>query len=311
MKTKHWLVAAIICYSLFPRIVQGQCSNTIQTVSYSNTVTGSGTTGTPYTFTFPKFDGSQGTLLQVNVTAILSLSFDYNVENRYNTDPVTFKLKVNRYDEITSSSLLDPLGYGRVFPSPSPSSWYGNFELQPNDGVNGSGTDFNDPAAMALLNNATIINEDLSNTADFMGSGNVTFEYATTTGPTLNVSGTEFISMVQDKVTFRITYTYCDNIVMAPGPSRIRPEEREEVKKHLTPNPSSTGNFTIYFSNKVRGDWQVEVFGPSGQLVNRKLFYNSLNANVHSNEKLPSGIYIVKATNLKSHEGFIERLVVR
>ena len=66
----------------------------------------------------------------------------------------------------------------------------------------------------------------------------------------------------------------------------------------------------MQFHNSIRGDWQVEVFNSAGQLINQKRFNNTLKADINNNN-LTKGIYIIKATNVKSRESFLERLLIK
>ncbi len=67
--------------------------------------------------------------------------------------------------------MLDPLSWDTVLPRPSNLFWYNNI-LGPSDGVNGSGGDFHS-VTLSMTNQDTIIKAHLSNTADFIGIGNV------------------------------------------------------------------------------------------------------------------------------------------
>lgn len=301
MKTRGWLVAVILCSSVPGNFLKAQCG-TLHTVTYDTTVSGSGTTNNPYTFSFPKLPASAGTFVSAHVASVITLTYGFTVEN---SDPVphsNLRVRVTREDDI-SGPLITPDLYEYFSPNFT-------FNVGASDGVTGSGTDFATQPPVNLRNNDTAFSI-VSNSSDFVGNDSVSFDYATSMGYSVSNGSASVLPQVTDQVTFSITYTYCDNIVLNPGPPRVRPSEREEIKKRLTPNPSNTGNFTVYFSSKTRGDWQVELFNTNGQLVTRKLFYNALDANVHNDKKLPRGIYIVKATNLKSHEGFVERLVVK
>lgn len=301
MKTRGWLVAAILSISV-PVYTMAQCGGTIQTITYDTTVSGNGITNTPYRFTFPKLPASAGTLMSVHLASVITLTYGYSVEN---SDPVpraNLRVRINRSDEITSP-FITPDPYDYLSPNYT-------HNIGASDGVTGSGPDFQVQPPLHLRNGDTAFSE-VSYSADFIGNDSVWFDYATSLGYSVANGSASVLPQATDEVKFSITYTYCDNIMLAPGATRIRREQADAIKNRIAPNPSHTGNFTIYFDKKTRGDWQVELYSTGGQLVNRKLFYNALNANVNNDKKLERGVYIVKALNLKSREGFVERLVVK
>ncbi len=119
-----------------------------------------------------------------------------------------------------------------------------------------------------------------------------------------------------DEIKFSITYVYCSSAILSLEtlPDRIKKKKEEQSANkneiRLFPNPSQGTDVTVEFNNK-RGDWQVEVFSVSGQLINRSLHYNSALAKIKFGRQLASGMYIFRATNMKSQEKFVERLIVK
>jgi hypothetical protein len=311
MKTRGWLVAAILS-TVVPFYGISQCG-TSHTISYDTTITGNGINDDPYVFTFPQFNPSLGTLTNVDINTKLTLQYNYTVEN---DNPVssTFRFKVTRFDDIYSPALgpSEPLQYQRTFPNSlsaqTPANYYTHV-LAANDGVAGSGSDFAQ-ASLTLVNQSNII-VHAANTAPFMGTGNVAFDYYTYTLGGAPNSFT-FSPTVTDQITFSIKYTYCDNILLnnAERERLTRSTGRIIFNHKLYPNPSSSGNYTVQFNNATRSDWQIETFSSTGQLLSRKKYSNTLRADVTDNQ-LPKGIYIIKATNLKSQENFTERLLVK
>jgi hypothetical protein len=298
MKTRGWLVAAILSCAIAPFNLNAQCG-TIQTVTYDTVITGIGASEDPYIFTFPLFNTSLGTLTDVNVSSVVTVNYNYDIENTVSS-PTTFRLKITRADDIVSALLPGGgLSYTRTFPTtalnPQNSTNYFSHLLAGTDNISGSGADYSD-SSLILLNNTTIINEP-ANTANFIGTGTTSFEYYSSLGNyTLNASNVLFNPSASDQITLSVTYT-------------ARPAENQIINNLLYPNPSADGNFLLKFHNQKRGDWQVEIFNAAGQLISRKEYHNSLSAQV--NNKLAKGIYIIKATNIPSHENFIERLIVK
>lgn len=375
----------------------GQCSNTIEEISYDTTVSGIGSTNTPYVFTFPKFDSETGTLTEVKLTSVLTLSYQYDIENTL-ASAQNHRLRLSRYDDISSDALMFPVGSALQIPQHP--LWYNN-NLAASDGLPGSGFDFRSVAPFFLQDNDTIIDEPLSNTADFLGPGTVSFDYNTSMSLTRSpVSGAQITNDgASDEITFRITYTYCSNIVLAsditsftarkkgerveiswstanhrngvkyelvksrdgktftsvtqfgpllsnpfhsydynyfPQPGergnlvfRIKmtdengavkysslrvvnlgnPETRSGIR--LLPNPAYGGDITLVLHNSQRSDWQVEIFNAAGQLMARKTYNNALVARLGADHRFSRGLYLVKATDLKTRQSHTERLIVK
>lgn len=208
MKTMNWLVLAGSVLML-PFTGMAQCSN-IQHVTLDTTVIGFGATGdTPFEFTFPQFDSNLGTLTEVKLSSQVSLSFHYDIENAL-PGPKDHQIRLERYDDISSPLLSSPISSSYVSP-------WRHHNLQGSDGVTGSGDDFMSIPPFYVVNNYTIIDETLYNTADFIGIGNVSFSYATAMFRTTNPATGAIISndASSDRITFTVDYTYCSNILLA------------------------------------------------------------------------------------------------
>ncbi len=312
MKTTGWLVALMLC-ALVPYYGTSQCG-TIQTVTYDTTITGSGNNEDPFEFTFPQFNSAEGTLTNVNITATVSLHYDYDVENSTNTTNL-YRQRLTRFDNIYSSVLSSEeeleLGFLRNFPTNPPPNQYYSHTLAANDADPGTGSDYAQNS-LQILNNYTVFNVDVG-VANFLGIGNVTLEYFTTTERAVIQQGPVVANNnITDEITVSITYTYCDNILLDPDntPRVTRNPQINEWKNKLFPNPSINGNFSLQFHDSKRSDWQIDIFNSTGQLVSQKKYNNTLRAEVNNNQ-LAKGIYIIKVTNLKSQEIFSERLLVK
>ncbi len=313
MKTRFWLVAAIYCL-IAPFSVFGQCTD-IQTATHTVTINGSGSTfDDPHVFYFPRFNPDGGTLMDVNIDVEVDLSYNYTVENQ-ESSPKTFRLKVQRFDDIYSPAFSGSVGNNNMFPNsnmtPQNATNYYSHPIQGNDGNTGTGSDFAE-SSLQLYNNHSFGGS--VPVVNFMGTGNIPFEYYTTIfTTTINGSGTNFHSTATDAITITLTYTYCNNISMAAGNNRppLRPVNNSAIKNRLYPNPSPNGNFNLQFHDANRGDWKVEILNSSGQLISRHNFQNVSIANINTDNRLSKGIYLVRATNIKSRDTFIERLLVK
>jgi hypothetical protein len=182
-----------------------QCSSP-STESYDTTVTGSGNDF--YNFTFPKFNPVTGTLTEVNVDATITLIYGFQLENN-GVGPVNnYRVRLTRNDDVSSDDLLTPL-------SNEQQNNYGPFSMTGTDNVAGSGTDFITRGPLYAMNQQEIKNT-VYNTANFMGAGQVNFDYASTSFASLIGSASvSYTGSVQDEVTFKITYNYCPAIVLA------------------------------------------------------------------------------------------------
>ena len=369
-----------------------QCSNAVQTITYDTSVTGIGSTIDPYSFTFPKFDGSLGTLTEVRLASVVSLTYEYNIENTLSSAR-THALRLQRLDEISGASLMLPISAEYAAP-------WKYHSLAASDGVTGSGSDFLSVPSYHLRNNDTLLNETIFNTADYIGSGTVVFDYSTMMLRTSNPASGAYITndAASDDIRFSITYVYCSNVILSSNitsfvaqkkeesihlswfsrneqpntrfellkstdgkefvsvasgsaitrlPSgkftfryiphqresgklifRIREREQNGVSRysnlkvvdigndqhrqqiHLVPNPSRAGAATIIFDHQQRGDWQVELYTMSGQLIGRKNFDNALTGRVPSNTQLSPGMYVLRAVNTQTKESFTEKMTV-
>lgn len=164
----------------------------------------------PFNFTVPMFDGTEGTLTEVRFMAVVTLSYSFHIENN-SSNPInqTSRVRINRYDEITSSALSQPVTSDYISPQQV-------FSLGPSDGVPGSGLDYQERPPIYILDQDTVINETF-NAANFIGGGSVSFSYASEVGylltGNLDVSvGTQ----AYDEMKFIVSYTYCSQIPLAP-----------------------------------------------------------------------------------------------
>ncbi len=186
---------------------QAQCDvNNLSTLSYDTTVNAFG--NSLYSFTFPQFDPTLGTLTEVKINTKVTLVYSFSLENGEINPVSNYRVKVFRDDEISSNALMSPL-------TNSYQKQYGYFPLGGSDGVPDSGPDYTQQGPLYVLNKKDI-NYTLSNTADFFGSGTVMFDYTTSTYSAAQGSiNNNLNGSAQDEVNFNITYTYCPQIILA------------------------------------------------------------------------------------------------
>ena len=198
--------AILPLFLLTAYIGKAQCANQLNTLSYDTTVNATG--NSLYTFTFPKFDPTLGTLTEVHIDTKVTLVYNFSLENGEATTVSNYRVKVYRDDEINSADLLTPL-------TNSYQKQYGYYTLAGTDGIPNSGPDYTQQGPLFVMNQQ-IINYTVYNTADFMGSGAATFDYATSTYSAAQGSiNNKLVGSAQDMVNFKISYTYCPQMVLA------------------------------------------------------------------------------------------------
>jgi hypothetical protein len=161
-----------------------------------------------YTFTFPRFNPTLGTLLEVDITTNITLIYNFKLENG-EANPVTnYRVKVFRDDEINSTALIDPL-------TSSYQKQYGYYSLAGSDGIPNSGPDFTQQGPLYVMNQKSTT-YTVYNTADFLVNDSVLFDYTTSTYSAAQGSiNNNLEGSAQDAVNFKITYMYCPQVVLA------------------------------------------------------------------------------------------------
>jgi hypothetical protein len=218
-------IALLTCSILLPFLGMTQCG-TIHTLSYDTTVNGIGGTDNPYDLSFPKFNGGMGTLLDVKIISVLTVNYQYDIENSLNVAKI-HKLRINRSDEISSSALAADII--NDYSVPASPGWMLH-SLSASDGVPGSGDDFDAIPPFALVDHDTIINQSAAAPVNFLGSGNITFNYSSSMSRTSNPSSGADItnSVATDEVKFILQYVYCDNILLASDITSFSASKKED-----------------------------------------------------------------------------------
>lgn len=182
-----------------------QCAGTLQYITYDTTVTGGG--NAVYNFKFPKFAAVSGTLMEVRLRSEVTLSFGFEVENNGGATISGYHVRVDRNDIITSDALPTPVD--TTFPRKT----YGPFSLAPSNGVPQSGFDYYIEPAGYILNHS-IIQRSVYNTADYLGTGDVSFQYSSNSFTIAPVSPSTLASST-DTISFSITYVICPMMSLA------------------------------------------------------------------------------------------------
>ena len=206
MKSIYSLVAGILLCAIPASRIKAQCvtGTTINMITYDSVVVGVG--NAPYLFRVPKFDPALGTLTEVRIQSVVSLSYEFELENR-DAAGRSIKHSLLRYDDIYSEALIDPIS------RPAHMFEFGPFRLSAADNVVGAGPDYVKRGPVAVWTNDTLVNETVSNTADFMGTGDVEFEYYTSAGASF--TGTpSYNGAITDVIKFNVSYVYCTTMFL-------------------------------------------------------------------------------------------------
>lgn len=248
---------------MFRLQVTAQCVE--NTLAYDTTVTGTGTQSEPYQFTFPKFDAATGTLISVKVISIVTLSYSYTIENLDVNAGKSYGVKINR-DDLITSSVAPAEGLEYTYTGPKQT-----IPLAAADATPGSGPDFRNVPPKYILNKDTAINAVLYNTSDFMGLGDVSFEYSSDVGAT--ISGGLTIDMngdAQDEIKFMIVYTFCnENIPLASNITAFTAAKKNDLVdiRWLTNNEQAGRQYELLKSIDGRAFTSVEKFNAAPDMM--------------------------------------------
>ena len=191
---------------VLPSLSYSQCGGVLKSISYNTTING---TGNDYhSIVMPQFDPGKGTLVAVKISSVISLQYAFQLENK-SASAASYTLGVGRNDYIGSTVLSSPLtNMNNILKS------YGPYSLAASDGVTGSGPDFISVPQFTVLNSYSDISDSItSGVANFLGTGNVEFDYYTTTY--YNLAGNySFNYTASDAINFSISYYYCNTVVL-------------------------------------------------------------------------------------------------
>lgn len=253
------------------------CVNSLQTESYDTIFTGSG--NAVNTLNFPKFAISKGTLMEVQLTTAVTLHYSFQLENRELVTISNYRVRVTRDDETMSSALLSSL-----FTSQTRN--YGPYILTASDGVAGSGPDYLYRPPFDVLNNFSTTTS-VYNTADFMGSGSVSFDhYSTTYSAVMGSVNYTFNATATDSVYFRITYIFCPSWFLAADLLYFKasPETAERASlKWETANEETGRRYEVQASTDGRNYQTIEQVVARPNALQRATYQLSVNLNPYRN----------------------------
>lgn len=194
-----WWFAFLVCTQnrVFCQCAAGQ---TPQSISYDTTLQGGG--NDLYSFGFPQFDPTLGTLIKVSVETAITVKYNYQLENT-DANPILYRVRVNRTDEINCSALIAPLSSTQV-------KTVSSHLLQAFDGITGVGSDFVSVGPIYAFNKYPVNYNVTDQVAGFLGIGTVNFDYSSTTDSYPSGSSHYLYSTnATDSISFKLTYYYC------------------------------------------------------------------------------------------------------
>jgi hypothetical protein len=376
----HFAFSAIMACS--PLLTHAQCTGGFKSVTYNQVIPGTGNDS--HSIIVPQFDPAKGSLVAVTIKSVISLQYAFQLENNSQT-AVTYNVGIGRNDYIGSSALVAPAtNMNNILKN------YGPYALAASNGISGSGPDFVSVPAMTILNNYDDIDDSITaGTAGFLGTGNVTFNYFTTTYYDLTGNYT-FNFTASDVINFTVIYYYCNDVVppaeltnfnaqlqtnslidvnwqtindqegrvytiqksddgtnfndvgnvdsYAGSDSStylfdysIKSNERAKIYFRLKisdkngnvhfsdvrsvvlngvsngitlyPNPAS--NFLNIDFNHLVSNWQIDIYSSGGTVVDRKYFSNTSLATMNFTQKLPPGIYFIRASDQHTQQNYM------
>jgi hypothetical protein len=200
MKTRVLYLITVLMLMFASAVLSQTCVDPLRMISYDTTVIGSG--NAYHAFTFPKFDPSIGTLMEVRLESEVTLRYSFQLENRESININNYRVRVTRDDEISGAALLNPITYSQI-------RTYGPYALSAWDGTLGAGSDYVSFGPVYVMNHARS-SQTVYNTADYLGNGTVSFDYASTTySSVLGSVNYTFNGTAQDTIQLRLTYAYC------------------------------------------------------------------------------------------------------
>jgi len=236
MKIRYFLIPVLLIFfwSSFTARLQGQCLPGFISTSVTHEITVAGFGTDFYNLDFPQFNPALGTLSGVSLQTSITLNFGFYFENR-NIFAINRNMRVTRMDDFSSPAL----GAQSPIVNNPPIYNSGIKNLAANDGVPNSGPDYYEMPVTAILNNYTQTT-NVTDIAPFMGTGNVSFEYNSSTFNVITNGSTSNIATsnsTDDIITFRVIYTYCAPIIV----------------------PSTVKNFTLQkqSTDKLRLSWLI------------------------------------------------------
>ncbi|MBE7170724.1 MAG: T9SS type A sorting domain-containing protein [Williamsia sp.] len=240
MKLPYFMQASVLSFLTVvlvhnPAASQCAAGQSSHSISYDTAVLGGG--NDVYGFNFPQFDPTLGTLVKVSIETAITVKYNYQLENT-DANPILYRVRVNRSDEIYCSALLAPLGTTQV-------KTLNSHLLQPYDGINGAGNDYVSVGPVYAFKEYPINYNITDEVAGFLGIGTVDFTYNSITDSYPSGSSHYLYSTnATDSISFKLTYYYC---AVSFLPADIR---------DFTASRQSTGTIHLswYTPNDVTGE---------------------------------------------------------
>ena len=224
------------------RSVAQSCGGTIQTVTYTTSVSGTGSD--VYSPTLPQYNPSGYTLLSATVDAYLTTTSTVSFLNTNASSGATFNPSIGRSDEIDfNGSYL--------------SSGSGNYNL-PHTVLTKSGTagDSKSYGPLTIFNNYNIIDYTIDNSdptlTDFEGMGNLNLSYSSTTFINNVTLGVTSGATVADNITLSVTYTFCNPVVLSSNIvtfTAIRQDPQTVALSWITANEQAGRKYVVEVSH--------------------------------------------------------------
>lgn len=252
MKTTRLIMVMLIGIAWAGEL-RAQCASALQYITYDTTITGGG--NSLYNLSFPKFNAPSGTLVEVQIRSEITLSYSFELENTAATPVSGYRVRVDRNDQIVSDALLTPID--TTFPRKT----YGPFSLTPTDGVPGSGTDYYQEPENYILNHS-VLQRTVYNTADYLGTGTVDFEYSSNSF-TISPTSPPTFATASDTMTVSITYVVCPTFFLASDVStfEVRKKDDETAEIHwITHNETEGRKYVLEVSTDGKSFHFVQDF---------------------------------------------------
>jgi len=272
MKTHNFIICILLIFFSNSFIVklQGQCLPGFEPTTLSHEITVTGFGNDFYNFDFPQFNPIIGTLTAVSIQTSVTLNFGFYFEN-LNITAINRNMRVTRSDDFSSTAL----GTQSPIVNTPPTYNSGIKSLAANNGVPNSGPDYYQMPVTSILNNYTQTTT-VADISSFMGTGNVSFDYNSSTSNAITNGSSSNISTsnsTEDIITFRVIYTYCAPVIV---PSTVKNFTVQKLsadnlklswfipndiygKEYIVEKSSDGKNFeeagTIFYNPSLRGNY--------------------------------------------------------